>query len=121
MYVGFAKQITGSQVLRLHSDHGTEFQNELMTNYCTSSGIVQECSNVYTPRQNGNAERINLTFWNMTRTMLLATELPRQLWGDVHTHVVYLYNHRPHDAINSFTAAELFYAKDDARRAIELQ
>ena len=92
-FVAFAERTTGQKVIRLRSNQGTEFKNESMTTFCQTSGIVQEYSNVYSPRQNGNAERINLTFWNITRTMLLASKLPRQLWGEIHLHVVYLYNH----------------------------
>lgn len=118
-FIAHAERITGKKVLKLRSDQGTEFLNDTMRCLLSSLGIVHEVSNAYTPKQNGNAERLNLTLWQMIRTLMLDSKLPSELWGDIHMQVVHLYNHRPHSSLNNRTPAQAFYPEDDSRRNLK--
>jgi transposase InsO family protein len=46
-----------SHIMRIHSDHGKEFENARFEEYCLSNGIQQEFSSPITPQQNGVVEQ----------------------------------------------------------------
>ena len=120
-YVPAVERITGSKVQRLRSDQGSEFVNAAMHEYCTRAGISQEFSNTYSPHQNGTAERMNRTLLEMVRTMLVASKLPLDLWGELHHLAVYLYNRRPHSSLQHQSPASLFFPKGDSRVKLEMK
>ncbi|XP_062114816.1 uncharacterized protein LOC133827603 [Humulus lupulus] len=47
------------KVIRLRSDHGKEFENNIFADFCNLEGIVHEFSAPKTPQQNGVVERKN--------------------------------------------------------------
>ncbi|GJT67063.1 putative ribonuclease H-like domain-containing protein [Tanacetum coccineum] len=49
------------KVKTIRCDHGTEFKNQLMNEFCAKKGIKREYSIARTPQQNGVAERKNRT------------------------------------------------------------
>ncbi|GJR63853.1 retrovirus-related pol polyprotein from transposon TNT 1-94 [Tanacetum coccineum] len=63
------------KVKTIRCDHGTEFKNHLMNEFCAKKGIKREYSIARTPQQNGVAERKNRTLIEafFTRTMLMKT------------------------------------------------
>ncbi|KAK8923637.1 hypothetical protein KSP39_PZI019220 [Platanthera zijinensis] len=71
-----------STVVKIRSDHGTEFQSESMTKLCEDFGIFQEFSSPRTPQQNGIAERKNRTLIEAGRTLLSDTSLPEYFWAE---------------------------------------
>ncbi|GKG05781.1 putative ribonuclease H-like domain-containing protein, partial [Tanacetum coccineum] len=58
------------KVKTIRCDHGTEFKNQLMNEFCAKKGIKREYSIARTPQQNGVAERKNRTLIEAARTML---------------------------------------------------
>jgi len=50
-----------SAIIRIRSDHGTEFENAKFNEFCSSEGIRHEFSSTITPQQNGVIERKNRT------------------------------------------------------------
>ncbi|XP_023750600.1 uncharacterized protein LOC111898952 [Lactuca sativa] len=64
------------KVRKLHNDHGTEFRNCSLEDFCSNSGIYQNFSIVRTPQQNGISERRNKTLIESVRTMVVETGLP---------------------------------------------
>ncbi|KAK8942719.1 hypothetical protein KSP39_PZI008773 [Platanthera zijinensis] len=83
--LNFVKQIQNelnSTVVKIRSDHGTEFQSESMTKLCEDFGIFQEFSSPRTPQQNGIAERKNRTLIDAGRTILSDTSLPEYFWAE---------------------------------------
>ncbi|KAK8944151.1 hypothetical protein KSP39_PZI008078 [Platanthera zijinensis] len=83
--LNFVKQIQNelnSTVVKIRSDHGTEFQSESITNLCKDFGIFQEFSSPRTPQQNGIAERKNRTLIEASRTLLSDTSLPEYFWAE---------------------------------------
>ncbi|GKC07068.1 putative RNA-directed DNA polymerase [Tanacetum coccineum] len=74
------------KVKTIRCDHGTEFKNKLMNEFCAKKGIQREYSIARTPQQNGIAERKNRTLIEAARTMLADSLLPIQFWAEaVHT------------------------------------
>ncbi|GJT78692.1 putative ribonuclease H-like domain-containing protein [Tanacetum coccineum] len=74
------------KVKTIRCDHGTEFKNKLMNEFCAKKGIQREYSIARTPQQNGVAERKNRTLIEAARTMLADSLLPIQFWAEaVHT------------------------------------
>ena len=51
----------GFGIVRIKSDHGTEFENAKFNEYCSDEGIKDEFSSPITPQQNGVVERKNMT------------------------------------------------------------
>ncbi|GJU77112.1 uncharacterized mitochondrial protein-like protein [Tanacetum coccineum] len=70
------------KVKTIRCDHGTEFKNHLMNEFCAKKGIKREYSIARTPQQNGVAERKNRTLIEAARTMLADSLLPIQFWGN---------------------------------------
>ncbi|GJX79210.1 putative ribonuclease H-like domain-containing protein, partial [Tanacetum coccineum] len=64
------------KVKTIRCDHGTEFKNQLMNEFCAKKGIKREYSIARTPQQNGVAERKNRTLIEAARTMLADSLLP---------------------------------------------
>ena len=54
----------------LRTDNGTEFTSKEFDNYCKKDGIERHKTTVYTPQQNGVAERMNMTLLERARSML---------------------------------------------------
>lgn len=64
----------------IRSDNGTEFTRQEFQSLIRSNGIRHETSAPYSPHQNGTAERGWRTLFEMSRCMLLESNLPKQLW-----------------------------------------
>jgi hypothetical protein len=60
-----------------------------------------------TPKHNGVAERANYTMFNMVRTFLVASGLPKWLWGKALKHTLYVYNRSAHAAFKGKTPFEV--------------
>ena len=69
----------GFLILRIRSDRGGEFVNQLFMTYCDEKGIKHEMSCPRTPQQNGVVERKNRTLQEMARTMISEYDLPQYL------------------------------------------
>ena len=46
----------------------------------------------YTPQQNGVAERMNMTFLNKVKCMMISSNIPKSLWGETVMIACYLVN-----------------------------
>ena len=53
------------------SDHGTEFENSKLDQFCMENGTSHDFSSPRTPQQNGVVERKNRTLVNIARTMII--------------------------------------------------
>ena len=75
----FWQRQTGHQVLCIRSDHGTEFKGELDV-WCVAHGVHRQYSAVYTPEQNGRAERANRDEIEGARALLFQRDCPVKFW-----------------------------------------
>nr|KAJ0205508.1 hypothetical protein LSAT_V11C500231720 [Lactuca sativa] len=74
--------LTGLKVKQLRSDHGTEFRNSTLEEFCDHKGIRQNFSAPRTPQQNGVAERRNRTLIEAGRTLMIHAGLPMSFWAE---------------------------------------
>nr|KAJ0184754.1 hypothetical protein LSAT_V11C900488090 [Lactuca sativa] len=74
--------LTGLKVKQLRSDHGTEFRNSTLEEFCDHKGIGQNFSSPRTPQQNGVAERRNRTLIEAGRTLMIHAGLPMSFWAE---------------------------------------
>ncbi|GJS07825.1 putative ribonuclease H-like domain-containing protein [Tanacetum coccineum] len=76
----------------IRCDHGTEFKNHAMNEFCAKKGIKREFSVARTPQQNGVAERKNRTLIEAARTMLADSLLPIPFWAEAVNTACYVLN-----------------------------
>lgn len=94
-----------TKVKRIHADN--EFKSKKIETYYTNKGIISTYSSPYSHEQNGGAERINRTLFNKVRALLIASNLPKFLWGEALLATVYIYNRTPNSSIDYKTPYEL--------------
>jgi transposase InsO family protein len=82
----------GCGIVRIRSDHGTEFENSRFDEYCTEKGIKHEFSSPITPQQNGVIERKNRTLQEFARVMLHAKHLPYSFWAEAMNIACHIHN-----------------------------
>jgi hypothetical protein len=81
-----------SQVIKIRSDHGKEFENSKFAEFCSSEGIHHEFSSPITPQQNGVVERKNRTLQESARAMIHAKKLPYHFWAEAMNTACYVHN-----------------------------
>lgn len=91
-----AERFLESKVKAIRTDNGREFINENFDSFCNRLGIKHELTNVYTPEQNGVAERFNQTVVNCTRTILHASGLNQSFWPEAMLYFTYTWNRMCH-------------------------
>ncbi|KAE8999687.1 hypothetical protein PR002_g18389 [Phytophthora rubi] len=81
-----------STLLILRSDNGGEFEGSPFQQVCDGVGIEREYSEPNAHYQNGTVERANRTISESTRTLLVQSGLPHNLWEYAARHAVYVRN-----------------------------
>ena len=99
------------RVKRIRTDNGLEFCSATFKEFTDAKGIIHERTNVYSPRMNGVAERLNRTMLEGARTVLLDSGLPKGLWGEIANTVVYCKNRFPQRKLGRTTPYERFTGK----------
>ena len=69
----------GQKLFTLRTSNGGEFLSREFQEYCTLKGIKRQLSQLYTPHQNGVAERKNCSILDITRCFLLEQAVPKFL------------------------------------------
>ena len=92
----------------LRSDHGTDFENSRFIDFCNEHGVDHNFSAPRTPQQNGMVEQKNQTLEDITRTMLIASGLPRHFWTEALNTSCYIINRCMIRPILNKTPYELF-------------
>ena len=77
----FEKQ-TGNQLKKLITDGGGEFCCKALGDILKAAGIQHNVAPPYTPQHNGMAERANRTIIEMTRCLLLQSNMAAEWWGE---------------------------------------
>jgi transposase InsO family protein len=72
---------TVGDVLRLHSDRGTEFCNQDLDEFCANHGIRKTQTQGYDPSANGVAELYVGQVKGLARTLLIQAKLATRWWG----------------------------------------
>ncbi|XP_048443096.1 uncharacterized protein LOC125478705 [Pyrus x bretschneideri] len=79
-------------VIRLRTDHGTEFENTSFSKFCDEKGITHNFSAPITPQQNGVVERKNRVLLDMSRVMLTSARLINHFWAEAVSTACYTTN-----------------------------
>lgn len=89
-----------SNIQILRTDNGREYYNLALNSYLQKVGIVHQSSCVDTPQQNGVAERKNRHLLEVTRSIMLATNVLQHFWGEVVLSETHLINRTPSRILN---------------------
>lgn len=82
-------QLIETQHKTIRTDNGPEF---LMPYFYSSKGIIHQKSCVESPQQNGRVEIKHQHILNVARSLLFHSNLPKQFWCYVVSHVVFIIN-----------------------------
>jgi transposase InsO family protein len=110
-YKARVERETGNTIKVLRSDNGGEFVNNAMGDFLRSEGIKHQVTTVYTPQQNGVAERLNRTLIEKTRCLLKESELPHYFWPEAVRTANRLHNHLPTKICGDVTPIELWLGR----------
>ena len=93
---------SGEKVAIYRCDNAREYQK--FEKQIHAEGIRMEYATAYTPEENGVAERFNRTIIQMTRAMLVWSELPQNFWSEAAKTANYLRNLLPagHDDLSPY-------------------
>ncbi|GJY25183.1 retrovirus-related pol polyprotein from transposon TNT 1-94 [Tanacetum coccineum] len=112
--IKFLKQIQiglNKTVRYIHTDNGTEFVNQVLTEYYERVGIFHQKSVPRTPQQNGIVERRNRTLVEAARTMLIFSKAPMFLWAEAVATACYTQNRSLIHTRHNKTSYELVHDK----------
>ena len=84
----------------LKSDRGGEYESNKFSELCAKFDIIHQTTTLYTPQQNGIAERKNRTLKEMVNSMLVSFEAPQNLWGESLLTAKYILNRAPHKKLD---------------------
>jgi len=90
---------TGETVNFLQTDGGGEYIGADFQDWLSNKGIHHKVTNAGTPQENGTAEHLNRTILEMTRSMLLGSNLPKTLWPFVVNYTQEILNRLPTQAL----------------------
>lgn len=99
------------KIKAIRTDNGTEYCNKAFDQFCRSSGILHQKSVVYTPQQNGVAERMNRTLVERARCMLADASLNKSYWAEAINMAAFLANRSINSATNGKIPEELWSSK----------
>ncbi|GJS02325.1 retrovirus-related pol polyprotein from transposon TNT 1-94 [Tanacetum coccineum] len=95
LVINFLKQMQvglNKTVRFIRTDNGTEFVNQVMSEYYEGVGIFHQKSVPRTPQQNGIVERRNRTLVEAARTMMIFSKAPMFLWAEAVATTCYTQN-----------------------------
>ncbi|GJW80630.1 retrovirus-related pol polyprotein from transposon TNT 1-94 [Tanacetum coccineum] len=110
----FLKQIQvglNKTVRFIRTDNGTEFVNQVMSEYYEGVGIFHQKSVPRTPQQNGVVERRNRTLVEAARTMMIFSKAPMFLWAKAVATACYTQNRSLIHTRHNKTPYELVHDK----------
>lgn len=97
-----------SKVVFIRTDNGMEFCHKQFSDYCLELGLQHQRTNIYTPQQNGVAERYNRTMMNHVKTINNTAGLPYSFWGEALMAATYIKNRLPTRYNKETTPIELW-------------
>ncbi|UYV80016.1 hypothetical protein LAZ67_18001431, partial [Cordylochernes scorpioides] len=109
-----AENKTGFSLKRIRTDNGLEFCSSPWDILSKAHGIVHERTMVYTPEQNGVAERMNRTLLNLVRSTVNSCNLPTASWAELTNTAAYLRNRVTNRHNEEKTPFELWFGKRPA-------
>jgi hypothetical protein len=105
------RQRDGTRVKTLRSDRGGKYLSEEFDKYLQEQGIELQLTVHDSPQQNSVAERLNRTLVDHARAMLLARDLPKNLWAEAVDYATWLKNRLPSRAIPDHKPYKLLHGR----------
>ena len=90
----------------IYVDNRCKYMDQDLITWCLDKGIEIHTTTLYTPKQNGIAEWYNRTIVKLRQAMLLAHEMPKELWPKAFNHTCYIHNWAYTRAIKNMTPHE---------------
>ena len=112
VYVASTMIPFSSRIVRLHADKSGEYTGKAFQAYCLESGIKQELAATNTPQQISVSERVGRMLYATVCCLLVDSDLPPNLWGELMLIATYLCNRVPHSAPQMGTSHKVLYGKD---------
>lgn len=113
-FISMAERQTGYKIKILRTDNGLEFCNKGVTEILEDRGICHQRSVVYTPQQNGRAERENRILVEAARTMLYSQDrLSKIFWAEAINTAAYNLNRTGPSPQKGRTPYELWHNKEN--------
>lgn len=96
-------------VKAIRADNGTEFINKSCADLLQSHGIIHQKTCVYTPQQNGVAERSHRYILEVAISIRFQSSIPLRFWGHCVLGAVYMINMMPYVSLQGKTPHEVFH------------
>ena len=80
-FMNFTRNQFGKTAKIVRTDNGTEFINSLYEQLFKQLGVIHQTTCVYTPQQNGVAERKHRHILEITRAIRLPANIPKKILG----------------------------------------
>ncbi|UYV80744.1 hypothetical protein LAZ67_19001583 [Cordylochernes scorpioides] len=109
-----AENQTRFSLKRIRTDNELEFCSSPWDIFTKAHSIVHERTMVYTPEQNGVAERMNRTLLNLVRSTVNSCNLPTASWAELTNTAAYLRNRVTNRHNEEKTPFELWFGKRHA-------
>nr|KYP74868.1 Retrovirus-related Pol polyprotein from transposon TNT 1-94 [Cajanus cajan] len=97
-----------TEIKIIRSDNGGEYYNTKLSLFLKSVGILHQTSCPNFPQQNGVAERKNRHLLEVTRSLLIDSNVPSYLWGEALSSSIYLINRVPSSVLNFRRPLDVF-------------
>jgi hypothetical protein len=105
------ENISERKIKILRSYNGGEYTSKEFVRFCKDVGIKRELTTLYSPQQNGVAERNNRTIMEAVKIMIQDQDLPMHLWVEAARTTMYVQNILSHSALGFETLEEMFSGK----------
>jgi hypothetical protein len=99
----------GHKVKQFHSDHGGEFTSKELATFWKENGTEMTTVPANTPHLNNFAERVQRTFFEKARCMLIESGLPIGFWVYAILCACFVYNCTSHSSLEDITPFESWY------------
>jgi hypothetical protein len=119
-YKAAVERQSGCNIKTIRTDNGGEFCNQKMDDYLRRVGIRHELTTVYTPQQNGGAERLNRTLVEKVRCLLRDSGLPEDFWGEAMLTANFLRNYVPTSICGDTVPIELWTGRKPSIRFLRV-
>jgi hypothetical protein len=107
-YVGFESLHAGDYggIGALRTDNGGEYTSTAFKEYLVRGGTFAQRTTPYTPQQNGVAERMNRTIFEMANALMVYANMPAKFWAEAVNTAGYLRNRCPNATLDGKTPFE---------------
>lgn len=107
-YLAMVERDRNIKLKCVRTDNGMEFCHKEFESFLSDHGIRIERTSVYTPEQNGIAERFNRTAMDGVRSMLQDSGLPQNFWAEALLSFVHTFNRSTHKPTQDKTPTEIW-------------